>query len=99
MYKGVLFIAIIFMSVVLLPCAEEIPDSNVLVVKQASHEHCDFGDLCSPLCTCQCCPSQWVGFSQIIVFNVNSSNIGLPQGFSSKYEQLVLSIWDPPKIA
>lgn len=98
MRKRIIFLVAMFLSMVLHPCSEQIEVPSELAVKQTT-EQCGFADVCSPLCTCQCCPSHLVDLNEVLVFDINVSDTHLAQGNSDGYEQLIISIWAPPKLA
>lgn len=98
MCKKVILLVVTFLVMVLLPCTEQIETQEELTIKSASTEHCNFEDLCSPLCACQCCTSQWLAANYILVTGISDTYSYLPEVISRNYEQLTISIWDPPRI-
>jgi hypothetical protein len=92
-----------------MPCAdtkEDVHEYSFLEVENTKHEehsHDQHNDLCSPFCTCNCCSSQILVYSDIqsLFFPLQFEEIKM---ISSFYKTIFTSnfygsIWQPPQIA
>ncbi len=98
-----LFIALTFMTMAFIPCADSCDiktHQNESSIKSAQDHHEEHSDMCSPLCSCECCSTQITIFkSTSITFLPNSYQelyLIFKQPFVSSFHS---AIWQPPKIS
>ncbi|WP_374463618.1 DUF6660 family protein [Chryseobacterium sp.] len=99
-------LAIYFMALSLMPCADVSHPQNsgkiVSLSVQENHSK-EKGDICSPLCACSCCQMTVSAFKMDPLFEVPEQ---IPAYFSKKIlfhkndfaYQIYDPIWQPPKI-
>ena len=89
--------AITFLLLIVFPCTEDNINVDSLSYKESPAEHSSCDDDCSPVCTCQCCPSQWIASDEFKIIPTISLISFYPELLAYGSGQFVIGIWDPPK--
>lgn len=96
-------LAVFFLSLIVLPCADGTPDECGVEVhfhpgQGHDHEQEPHADFCSPFCSCHCCHTHFI----VKNFNILSSEIEyietLIPYISHRYPQASPAIWQPPRV-
>jgi len=96
-------LAIYILAITAIPCVDGLNGGNFCnteISKNATDNHENHLDHCSPFCTCDCCASPVIYQSYVIQFNSFTLKYKHFSQYFSKYKSSVfLSIWQPPKLS
>ncbi len=97
-----IFFCVYFIALAVKPCADKV-DCNEFKQTEMSHddhqkEHSD--EVCTPFCVCACCAANALvkDYSPALA-QLNVVNTVYKTQRDSKISSIIISIWQPPKIA
>ena len=93
---------IYFIALVIVPCGDK-DDCNEInhseIAQSNNHEEHE-GEICTPLCTCACCASNFINTdfqSTLQIVEVIKSTYTVHK--ESKISSAIIPIWQPPQIS
>lgn len=99
MHKIILFLAMYFLGLAFVPCADEgidIAEKKIEVKTQHTDHH---HDVCSTICACSCCGvTSNVQHLSTFVFDLKTTHKALLiTQITQRFQGFRLSVWQPPK--